>query len=68
MTPLLAPEEVAEILGVQPSTLVRWRRLKQGPPFVRVGHRTVRYQQEVLEEWMRSRTGRPLVALPKPQD
>jgi excisionase family DNA binding protein len=64
--PLLAPQEVADILGVQVSTLVRWRRLKQGPPYVRVGHRTVRYQPEAIEAWMKARTGRPLVALPQP--
>lgn len=66
--PLLTPDEVAQMLGMKPSTLVRWRRLKQGPPYVRVGHRTVRYQPEAVRAWMDSRTGRPLVALPKPDE
>lgn len=64
MEPLLTPEEVASILGVAPSTVQRWRRLKQGPPFIRVGHRTVRYDRDTLEAWKQQQTPRPLVALP----
>jgi predicted DNA-binding transcriptional regulator AlpA len=64
---LLEPSEVAEILGVRPSTLVRWRRLKQGPPYIRVGHRTVRYQQSAITAWMAAQTNRRLVALPRPE-
>lgn len=49
---LLMPAEVAQMLGVAPSTLQTWRKRRQGPPHVRLGHRTVRYRREALEEWI----------------
>jgi len=64
----LTPEETAEILRVAPSTLIRWRRQKIGPPFVRLGHRTVRYSAAVVDGWMKSQTRASLVALSKPAE
>lgn len=49
---LLTPEEVARFLRISPAELKRWRNAKAGPPFVRLGHRTVRYSQQGLREWL----------------
>lgn len=47
------------MLGVEPSTLVTWRKRKQGPAYIRVGHRTVRYRIEDVEAWLQAnREGR----------
>ncbi len=52
---LLTVKEVAEILTVTKSTLKEWRRLKKGPPFIRIGHNTIRYSDELLDNWINSR-------------
>lgn len=52
---LLPPAEVARILGIEPSTLQTWRRLRKGPPWVRVAHRTVRYPRTALEQYLAER-------------
>lgn len=51
---LLTPAEVAELLKLQPSTLVEWRRLRKGPRHIRVGHRTVRYRRSDIDAWLES--------------
>jgi len=56
---LLTPEQVAEILGVKPTTVQTWRARRVGPPYIRVGHRTVRYSAAALQEWLESREQRP---------
>ena len=41
---LLTPGQVAEKLNVSLQTLWRWRQQKNsGPPYIRLGERTVRY-------------------------
>jgi len=58
---LLTPEEVAAVLSVAPSTLVRWRRqtrrLKEpvGPEWLELGHRTVRYKRSDVQAWIAER-------------
>lgn len=49
---LLHPDEVSGMLGVAPSTLVTWRKRKQGPPYIRLGYRTVRYARVDVEAWL----------------
>lgn len=50
-------EELAELLGVDPSSVRRWRtaRPPQGPPFVRVSSRVTMYSSTDVESWLRSR-------------
>ena len=36
-------KQVAERLGVKPQTVARWRMHGEGPPFITVGRRAVRY-------------------------
>lgn len=51
--PLLTPAEVAAILQVQITTLAAWRTRKQGPAYVRLGHRTVRYRTSAIAAFTR---------------
>ncbi len=44
-------DERAEILAVSVATLRRWRLLRQGPPFRKVGS-LVRYSHEELMSWL----------------
>lgn len=52
---LLNSEETALFLGVQLSTLKSWRRTGVGPPFVRIGHNTIRYCPAKLQQWIEDR-------------
>ena len=45
---LLTETEPAEIYKLAVSTLRNWRALKQGPRFVKIGARCVRYQRADL--------------------
>ena len=53
---LLKPETVAEMLGVTVPTLAIWRCTKRYPlPYIKVG-RSVRYSEDSIREFVRSRT------------
>ena len=52
---LLTPEEVAVRLGVSRKALERWRGTGDGPRFVRLGHKTVRYRVEDVEVFVADR-------------
>ena len=56
-TPKLALNETdaAHALGLTPRTLQNWRWNGQGPAFVRVSSRCVRYRVEDLEKWAAAR-------------
>lgn len=45
---LLSTREAAAMFGLKPNTLEHWRTIKVGPPFVRIGPRTVRYRLQDL--------------------
>ncbi|WP_021594583.1 helix-turn-helix transcriptional regulator [Actinomadura welshii] len=49
-------EELAEIIGVDPSTLRRWRTAEpvQGPPFVRLSGAVTRYSAIDVQRWLLS--------------
>jgi len=49
---LLNEHGVAELLGVSVATVRRWRLLKQGPKFIRVGTASVRYRCEDLHAYL----------------
>lgn len=58
MTKLLTPQQIAEILGVKPSTIYQWTH--QGfIPHVKLG-RLVRFKEAEIAKWVdkRSRIGR----------
>lgn len=48
----MTPREAADLLRVEPSTLKTWRRREQGPPFVRLGNRTIRYERRAVATWL----------------
>lgn len=53
MNTLYTTIQAAQYLGLKVRTLKVWRRLKKGPPFVRIGTR-VRYELEALCTWIQN--------------
>ena len=54
MEKLLTPQEIAEVLGVQPSTIYQWTH--QGYiPYVKIG-KFVRFKEKDVERWVESKT------------
>ncbi len=53
--------EVAELLGVDTSTVRRWRRARpvQGPGFIRLSDRVALYPERDLEAYLEARHVRP---------
>jgi len=54
---LMTRREVAEMLGMQPNTLARWAWKKEGPPFIKVGPKAVRYRRSEVMAWLWRRAG-----------
>ncbi len=48
---LLTQEELAQVLDVTSDTLREWRRLKQGPDFVKAG-KNVMYRERDVLAWL----------------
>ena len=53
--------KAAERLGIPPQRLKNWRNSGMGPDFIRLGHKTVVYDSEALDAFLRSHTRRPSV-------
>jgi predicted DNA-binding transcriptional regulator AlpA len=51
---LLNEYDVARITGLSVASVRRWRLLKQGPTFLKIGA-AVRYRSEDLARWLASR-------------
>ena len=49
---LLTSRQAAEYLGLTKRFLERRRLVRQGPPFVRISKRCVRYRRSDLDEWI----------------
>lgn len=62
MEKLLTSLDLAQVLGVQPTTVNWWRWKGVGPRYVRVG-RTIRYRPGDIEKFMKEREIDP--AIPK---
>ena len=56
---LLREHEAAARLGLKSQTLSVWRCHGQGPPFVRLSGRAVRYEAAALEQFIVERTIEP---------
>lgn len=56
--------ELAKLLGVDPSSLRRWRTANPpyGPAYVRVSPRVVKYSSEDIEAWLRGLRTDPAAA------
>jgi len=51
----LTPEEVANLLRVKSTTVLRLAQADGTMPCVKLGHRTIRFPRERLLTWLRSR-------------
>ena len=61
---LMTTEQLARLLGVDPSSVRRWRTSTpvQGPPFIRMSDRVVKYRRADVQRWLDSRRVDPEVA------
>ncbi len=57
MERLLTSRQVAELLGVHPSTLSRLRSAGDGPPVLWITENSPRYLQRDVLAWLKSRRG-----------
>lgn len=48
---LLTQDELAAVLDVSPETLREWRRIKQGPDYVKAG-KNVMYREKDVMRWI----------------
>ena len=48
--------QVCELIGIKPITAAQWRARGEGPRWVRVGRRHIRYRRRDVEEWIAART------------
>lgn len=53
---MLTDDELCEELKVNKRTTQRWRDDGEGPPYVRVGPRQIRYRRVDVTEWLAART------------
>ena len=51
---LLNDHEVAALIGVSIATVRRWRLLRRGPRYLRIGV-LIRYRPESIREWLDAR-------------
>jgi len=51
---LMKTSECAEFLGVSEVVLFEWRQKRQGPPYLHITARTLRYDRDDVIEWARS--------------
>ncbi len=49
--PLVTTAVAARRLYVSPRTMIRWRELRKGPPFVRAGRRVL-YRISDIDAWL----------------
>lgn len=52
---LLTPDAVAGRLGVSTKVLERWRGSGEGPAFVRLSRKTIRYEAAAVDVFIKSR-------------
>lgn len=58
---LITTGQLAGELQRAPETLIRWRRMRVGPPYIRVQGR-IFYSRRLLEEWLQKNTCRAVSA------
>ena len=55
----LSTRDAAKVLGVEPTTLKKWRLEGRGLPWVEVSSRKAVYRRKDLEQFLDERTRRP---------
>jgi hypothetical protein len=67
MGKLRTEKYVADLLGVLPRTLSSWRSLrKDGPAYIVVTPKVIRYDEDELEKWIRARPQGGMLSRPMP--
>jgi predicted DNA-binding transcriptional regulator AlpA len=56
----LTTAAAAEIIGVRPATLERWRCEGRGPSYYKITARVVRYDIDDIDEWITAQRREPL--------
>lgn len=51
----LSPKEVHELTGISIAQLEVWRRRGDGPKFIRIGKRMIKYPRDLLEAFLEGR-------------
>ena len=51
---LMTPKEAAHFLRVSLSWLAKCRMRGDGPPFIQIGRRGIRYSEAALRQWLKS--------------
>ena len=51
----LSESQTAKYLNLSKKSLQNWRFNRQGPPYVKLNMKTIRYQREDLDQWMKDR-------------
>ncbi|MCC6392071.1 MAG: helix-turn-helix domain-containing protein [Bryobacterales bacterium] len=54
MEPLLSEHDVAKICGLSEAAVRRWRLLRKGPRYIKIGS-AVRYRLEDVQAWLETR-------------
>ncbi|QED28255.1 helix-turn-helix domain-containing protein [Microvenator marinus] len=49
---MMTIEEVAKMTALDPKILSRYRTTGEGPEFIRLGHRTIRYWRSDVVNWL----------------
>lgn len=57
--PLVSTQEFSRMTNIKPRTIERWRLLGQGPGYIRVGGKLVRYRISAIEAWLQQHGGTP---------
>lgn len=55
---LLTTDDVAVMLRVGRDQVKAWRMAGEGPKYIRLGHRTVRYRRSDVDEWVAEKQDR----------
>jgi predicted DNA-binding transcriptional regulator AlpA len=51
----IRPDDLAARLAISARQVRRWRQDGDGPPYIRLGHNTVRYRLGEVQRWEQSR-------------
>jgi predicted DNA-binding transcriptional regulator AlpA len=52
LDPLVTEKEVGLLLNLTPQCLQAWRQNGEGPPFIRISARCIRYRRSDVEAWI----------------
>ena len=62
----LNERQAAEKIGVTASAMQAWRLRGNGPPFVKISCRCIRYSESALDAWMQARECKSTAERPNP--